>query len=61
MLAQWEQDRVYETMVARNEGKPDFMFHDGPPYANAAIHLGTALNKVLKDFIVRSKNMNILF
>lgn len=57
MLAQWEQDRVYEKMVARNEGKPDFMFHDGPPYANAAIHLGTALNKVLKDFIVRSKNM----
>ena len=57
MLEQWEEDRVYDKMVARNEGKPDFMFHDGPPYANAAIHLGTALNKILKDFIVRSKNM----
>lgn len=40
-----------------NEGKPLFILHDGPPYANGDIHLGHALNKILKDFIVRYKNM----
>ena len=44
-------------MVDRNEGKPTYILHDGPPYANGDIHLGTALNKILKDIIVRSKNM----
>lgn len=57
MLKQWYEDRLYEKMIEKNEGKPLFMFHDGPPYANANIHLGTALNKVLKDFIVRQKNL----
>ncbi|MDR2908940.1 MAG: class I tRNA ligase family protein, partial [Oscillospiraceae bacterium] len=57
MLEQWEKDRLYYNMVENNKGKPLFVFHDGPPYANADIHLGTALNKVLKDVIVRYKNM----
>ncbi|WRS28120.1 isoleucine--tRNA ligase [Oscillospiraceae bacterium MB08-C2-2] len=58
MLEKWENERLYEKMMEHNEGKPVFAFHDGPPYANADIHLGTALNKVLKDIIVRYKNMN---
>lgn len=56
-LKAWEDDKVYETLMEKNEGKPLFVLHDGPPYANGDIHLGTALNKVLKDFIVRYKNM----
>ena len=57
MVKAWQENKIYEKMIARNEGKPTFILHDGPPYANASIHLGTALNKVLKDMIIRSKNM----
>lgn len=57
-LDQWEQKKQYERLMEHNEGKPLFVLHDGPPYANGDIHLGTALNKVLKDFIVRYKNMS---
>ena len=57
MLAGWEKKDIYHNMLKKNEGKPKFVLHDGPPYANGDIHLGTALNKVLKDFIVRYKNM----
>lgn len=57
MVEQWDKEKLYDRMVEKNKGKPPFIFHDGPPYANASIHLGTALNKVLKDMIVRSKNM----
>lgn len=56
-LKSWEDDNVYETLMEKNDGKPLFVLHDGPPYANGDIHLGTALNKVLKDFVVRYKNM----
>ncbi len=48
---------LYKKMVARNEGKPTFVLHDGPPYANGNIHIGTAMNKILKDIIVKYKNM----
>ena len=58
MLEKWYEDKVYETLIEKNEGKPLFVLHDGPPYANGDIHLGTALNKTLKDFIVRYKNMS---
>lgn len=58
MLEKWYEDKVYETVLEKNEGKPLFVLHDGPPYANGDIHLGTALNKTLKDFIVRYKNMS---
>lgn len=56
-LKNWEDEKIYEKLMEVNEGKPMFVLHDGPPYANGNIHLGTALNKVLKDFIVRYKNM----
>ncbi len=58
MLKAWEEDRIYDKLMQKNEGKPRFVLHDGPPYANGDIHLGTALNKTLKDFIVRYKNMS---
>lgn len=57
-LKKWEDNNVYEKLMEKNEGKPLFVLHDGPPYANGNIHLGTALNKVLKDIIVRYKNMS---
>lgn len=57
-LEQWEKDRIYETLMEKNSGKPLFVLHDGPPYANGDIHMGHALNKILKDFIVRYKNMS---
>ncbi|MEE0914224.1 MAG: isoleucine--tRNA ligase [Ruminococcus sp.] len=57
-LKNWEDEKIYEKLMEINEGKPMFVLHDGPPYANGNIHLGTALNKVLKDFIVRYKNMS---
>lgn len=57
-LDHWYQDKLYEQILKRNEGKPLYVLHDGPPYANGKIHLGTALNKILKDFVVRYKNMS---
>ncbi len=57
-LEKWESDRLYYKMIEKNQGKPLYMLHDGPPYANGEIHLGTALNKILKDFIVKYKNMS---
>lgn len=56
-LAKWEEDHIYDTLMQKNEGKPLFILHDGPPYANGNLHLGHALNKILKDFIIRYKNM----
>ncbi|MCB6365450.1 isoleucine--tRNA ligase [Intestinibacillus massiliensis] len=56
-LEGWEEQKLYETMMEKNEGKPLFILHDGPPYANGNLHMGHALNKILKDFIVRYKNM----
>lgn len=56
-LARWEKDDQYRRLMKNNEGKPLFVLHDGPPYANGDIHIGHALNKTLKDFIVRYKNM----
>ena len=55
-LEKWEKEDIYHTMMEKNEGKPLFILHDGPPYANGNLHLGHALNKILKDFIVRYKN-----
>ncbi len=57
-LQKWEDEGVYHKLIEKNADKPKFILHDGPPYANGNIHLGTALNKVLKDFIVRYKNMS---
>ena len=57
MLREWESTRLYDRLMEKNEGKPLYVLHDGPPYANGDIHIGTALNKILKDFIVRYHNM----
>ncbi len=54
---QWEKEHLYQKLMEKNEGKPLFILHDGPPYANGNLHMGHALNKVLKDIIVRYKNM----
>lgn len=55
--SKWEEMNVYEKVQKRAEGRPHFILHDGPPYANGDIHIGHALNKILKDFIVRYKSM----
>ncbi len=47
MLSKWENDRIYYALSEKNKGKPTYILHEGPPYANGNIHLGTALNKVL--------------
>ncbi len=57
-LSNWEDKRLYYKMINNNAGKKKYILHDGPPYANGDIHLGTALNKVLKDIIVKYKNMS---
>lgn len=53
----WEENKVYEQRQKLNQGKPSFVLHDGPPYANGNIHVGHAMNKISKDFIVRFKSM----
>jgi len=57
MLERWEEMRLYERLRQARSGAPVYVLHDGPPYANGPIHLGHALNKCLKDFVVKSKNM----
>ncbi|MGV0168822.1 isoleucine--tRNA ligase [Furfurilactobacillus sp. WILCCON 0119] len=54
----WAENKVYEQRQKLNEGKPTFVLHDGPPYANGDIHIGHAMNKISKDFIVRYKSMS---
>jgi isoleucyl-tRNA synthetase len=56
-LAAWEQDGLYEQIRAARQDAPSYVLHDGPPYANGPLHLGHALNKCLKDFVVKSKTM----
>ncbi|MDD6265448.1 MAG: isoleucine--tRNA ligase [Clostridia bacterium] len=57
MLREMQENELYKKMLQRNEGKTPFVLHDGPPFSNGNIHMGTALNKVLKDFIVKYKSM----
>ncbi|HSA60952.1 MAG TPA: isoleucine--tRNA ligase [Nitrospiraceae bacterium] len=57
MLAWWEQQKLYEQIQEAGKGRPRYVLHDGPPYANGRIHIGHALNKILKDIIVKSKTM----
>jgi len=54
-LARWQQSELYGRLQAATEGRPRFVLHDGPPYANGDIHIGHAVNKILKDIVVRSK------
>ncbi len=57
MLEYWDSIDLYSKLCENNEGKPLFVLHDGPPFSNGNIHMGTAMNKILKDFIVKSKGM----
>src|SRR5438445_12717435 len=53
----WKAENLYGRLREARAGAPKFVLHDGPPYANGHVHLGTALNKILKDFVVRSRSM----
>ena len=57
MLARWKDMDLYNRIRASRAGAPEYVLHDGPPYANGNIHLGHAFNKLLKDFVVKSKTM----
>ena len=57
MQEKWNEMKLYEKVLDRTKGRPSFILHDGPPYANGDLHMGHALNKVLKDMIVRHKSM----
>ena len=57
ILEKWEKMHLYDLMTQQNKDKPYFMLHDGPPYANGNLHMGTAMNRCLKDFVVKSKHM----
>ncbi len=57
MQAKWEEENIYQKIQERTKGRPLYVLHDGPPYANGDLHMGHALNKTLKDFIVRYKSM----
>ncbi|MGD1092566.1 MAG: class I tRNA ligase family protein [Bryobacteraceae bacterium] len=57
LLARWDETRLYHRIRAARAGQPAYILHDGPPYANGTIHLGTAFNKIIKDFIVKVKTM----
>ncbi len=56
-IADWQQKKLYQKIRKAAAGRPKFVLHDGPPYANGSIHIGHALNKILKDIIVRSKTL----
>ena len=56
-VQKWERGKTYFKILEANNGKKKYILHDGPPYANGNIHIGHALNKILKDIIVKSKSM----
>ncbi|MDX2151137.1 MAG: isoleucine--tRNA ligase [Bryobacteraceae bacterium] len=57
LLEEWEQTKLYHRIREARAGRPQFVLHDGPPYANGFMHMGTAFNKLIKDFIVKSRSM----
>ena len=58
ILKKWEKKEIFKKLRKNSKGKEKFILHDGPPYANGHIHMGTALNKILKDIITRFHQMN---
>jgi isoleucyl-tRNA synthetase len=56
-LQQWESNKLYQQIQESRRGAPRFVLHDGPPFANGDVHIGTALNKILKDFVVKYKTL----
>ncbi len=57
LISTWEEKKIYHRLLEKNKGRPKFILPDGPPYANGSIHVGHALNKILKDIIIKYKNM----
>src|SRR5690554_4936878 len=57
-VQEWQEKNIYAAIRAASKGRPKFVLHDGPPYANGSLHIGHAINKVLKDIIVKSRNMS---
>ncbi len=57
-LKGWDEEALYRRILEKNQGRPLFVMHDGPPYANGHLHMGHTLNKILKDFVVRYRNMD---
>ncbi|WWO96847.1 MAG: isoleucine--tRNA ligase [Candidatus Dasytiphilus stammeri] len=57
ILQKWDQDNLYQLIRSAKKGKPLFILHDGPPYANGSVHMGHAVNKILKDIIIKSKGL----
>jgi len=60
-LAFWNDEKIYQQMIQSRKGNQDYILHDGPPYSNGHVHIGTALNKVVKDFIIKYKSMDGYF
>src|SRR6267378_2409849 len=58
-VAEWQEKKIYEKIREASRGRPKFVLHDGPPYANGDIHIGQAVNKILKDVVVKSRNMAV--
>src|SRR5580658_9860618 len=56
-LQQWESQQLYQKIQTARAGAPKFILHDGPPFANGDVHIGTALNKILKDIIIKYKTL----
>src|SRR5437763_13405574 len=56
-VKEWQEKKNYEKIREASRGRPKFVLHDGPPYANGDIHIGQAVNKILKDIVVKSRNM----
>src|SRR6202012_3043137 len=56
-VKEWQEKKIYQAIRAASKNRPKFILHDGPPYANGDIHIGHAVNKILKDIIVKSRNM----
>jgi len=59
MLKMWEETRLYQQIQKSRQDRELFVLHDGPPFANGDVHMGTALNKILKDFVVKSQTMTV--
>ncbi|HNB02394.1 MAG TPA: class I tRNA ligase family protein, partial [Nitrosomonas sp.] len=57
MLKAWQEKKLYQKIREISQGRPKFILHDGPPYANGDIHIGHAVNKILKDIIIKSKTL----
>ena len=61
LIKKWEDERIYYKMIDKNRGNKSYILHDGPPYANGDIHTGHSMNKILKDFVIKYKNMRGFF